>query len=207
MSEKDRLNYEKELKIILGAICDGIRQEVRFRQRMMLQFPREKANFCLRAERERGMVSIMAFYIRTTGFLVHVENYLDKGDARITPDLAIWLPKKQTDFLLEVKPIDSRKKDIGRDVEKLSKREGNDRYNGMLIYGFEDKGKEYEGLQYKYDKISKLFHDKFGEIGPVHVSLGDIDGSELKSAMVGLWYLKTPFRQSWQHAMATSLVS
>jgi hypothetical protein len=193
LSPEELQLYKKQLEIIFGAICDGFRQEVRYRQLKMLQFKNEKSQFLLGTERERGIVNIMAFYIRTTGFLVRVENYLSEGDARITPDLLIWLPVAvTTDFILEVKQvkaIGSGEKLIKDDLSKLRSCQGNDRFNGILVFGFAKTNDEHVKLENKYREISELIQNRdFGKIGPKTVSFTDIDYSELKSAMIGLWY-------------------
>lgn len=196
-SSEERQLYEKQLKIIFGVICDGFRQEVRYRQLKMLQFPDEEEQFCLNTERERGIVSVLAFYIRTAGYFVRTENYLDEGDAHRTPDLLIWLPVAvTTDFILEVKPIGSREQLIKDDLDKLlrPKEDENDSFNGLLIFGFAKTKDEREKLRNKYQNISKKISEwsakQFGNIGLKTVSFTDIDDSVLKSAIIGLWYRK-----------------
>ena len=139
LSKEHQLNYEKELKIVFGTVCDGFRQEVRYRQLKMLQLPTEKENFDLSYEHERAIVSILAFYIRTAGFLVRPEHYWCDKDEKLkrkTPDLAIWLPRTMTDFFLEVKRIDSPVKYVSSDLDKLSKAQTSNKYNGLLVFGF-----------------------------------------------------------------------
>ena len=191
LSKERRLNYEKELKIILGTICDGFRQEVRYRQLKILQLPTEKENFDLSYEHERAIVSILAFYIRTVGFLVRPEHYWCDNDEQLkrkTPDLAIWLPKTMTDFFLEVKRIDSAVKYISSDLDKLLKAQTYNKYNGFLVFGFAKTNDEHEKIQNKYQNISELFDKKFCNVGLETVSFMDIDDSDLKSAIIGLWY-------------------
>ena len=195
LSKEHRLNYEKELKIVLGTVCDGFRQEVRYRQLKILQLPTEKENFDLSYEHERAIVSILAFYIRTAGFLVRPEHYWCDNDEKLkgkTPDLAIWLPRTMTDFFLEVKRIDSPVKNVSSDLYRLSKAQTSNKYNGLLVFGFAKTKDEHEKLRENYqtisEKMSESFGNKFDNVGLRPVSFMDIDGAELKSAMVDLWY-------------------
>ncbi len=195
--------YEKELKIIFGAICDGFRQEVQYRQLMVLQFPTEqKENFPLDLEKERGLVNVMAFHIRMAGFLVRMENWWCDNDEDLknkTPDLDIWLPKTTTDFVLEVKridadvPLESAKNRIKKDLDKLLRAEiEENRYSGILAFGFADNDKQQVELRNKYDDISSYIenYDKnsFRKLGLETVSFKDIVNSKPKSARVGLWF-------------------
>jgi hypothetical protein len=201
--EEDQRIYEKQLKVIFGAICDGFRQEVQLRKSMIRQFPgEEEKNFPLIFEKERGISSILAFYLRRAGFFVRVENWFNDGDKELknkTPDLAIWLPKEKTDFFLEIKPIrlkDSRKvvlQKINYDLKKLSTAKNKHEYNyysGFLAFGFAETNEQQKELQRKYEGWSRYIEGykenifrKLGKIEPV--SLEDL---KLKSVIVGFWY-------------------
>jgi hypothetical protein len=205
--EEDQRIYEKQLKIIFRAICDGFRQEVQLRKSMIRQFPGEEKNFPLIFEKERGISSILAFYVRRAGFFVRVENWFNYGDKELknkTPDLVIWLPKKKTDFFLEIKPIqlkDSRKvvlQKINYDLKKLSKaknKHGYNYYSGFLAFAFAETDEQQKELQRKYEGWSRYIEgykekgykeNVFRKLGKIEtVSLEDL---KFKSVIVGFWY-------------------
>jgi hypothetical protein len=206
--KEDQCSYEKELKIIFRAICDGFIQEVQLRKSMIRKYPGEgEKNFPLIFEKERGISSILAFYLRKAGFFVRVENWFNDRDEELknrTPDLVIWLPKKETDFFLEIKPIqlkDSRKvvlQKINYDLKKLSKAEnkhGYNYYSGFLAFGFAEIDEQQKELQRNYEGWSRYiegYKEKghkeniFRKLGKIEtVSLEDL---KLKSVIVGFWY-------------------
>jgi hypothetical protein len=203
MSPVEKQTYEEELKIMFGAICDGFRQEVRHRQLMVYQFPTEENdNFPLNFEKERGIVNVMAFHVRTVGFLVRMENWWCTGDEKLknkTPDLDIWLPNIGTDFFLEVKRIDTgislkaAKNKIKRDLDKLLKAEKEeDRYSGILTFGFAETKEQEKELLDKYSKISnyieKYENNSFRKMMLKPVSLENTCQTKLKCVIIGLWY-------------------
>jgi hypothetical protein len=203
MSSKEKQGYEKELKQILEAICDGFRQEVRIRQQMVRKFPsEEKDNFPLIFEKERGIANILAFYIRKAGFFVRAENWFCDEDEELknkTPDLDIWLCNTAADFFLEIKPIKSKnsqkvaEKIIRYDLEKLLKAKNpSNYYSGILIFGFIENNELQEELRNIYENVSKYIEgykeNSFRKLGKIEtISFKD---TKLKSVIVGLWYRK-----------------
>ena len=64
---------DEELQILFGALCDGLRQEVRTRQLAHLA---SGEGVSLTEDREAGISSVLAFHLRSVGFLVQVESYI-----------------------------------------------------------------------------------------------------------------------------------
>ena len=152
-------DYQRELGIIFGAICDGIRQEVRQRLLLYLQNKRERRNFCITAEHERGIVSIFTFHLRNVGFIARPEHYWCNSSEisnSCTPDLVVWLPKTHTDLFLQVKPIYStgsyQNADLS-DLDTMCRLTDENGVNGFLAFGFCEKHHESKLIEEKY-KVS-----------------------------------------------------
>jgi len=194
---KEKRIYEKELEYILGTICDGIKQEVSYRQSKMLQLPKQSRKYlCLSEERERGLCFVMAFYLRTTGcYLVQMENWFcdeDKEMENKIPDLVIWLPKIKNYFFLEVKQIWPGIKQreaivkVGYDFKKLSKAKNEqNQYCGVLTFGLATDIEERNKLRSLYKHIECR---NFKSIKMRTVIFNKMDGSKINSAVLGLWF-------------------
>lgn len=63
---------KSELEILLDTLSDGLKQEVRQRKLMNLVTGKD---FSILNEREIGMGSIMALYLRLLGFSVQLDAY------------------------------------------------------------------------------------------------------------------------------------
>ena len=61
----EKSKYDTQLEIIFGAVCDGLRQEVRYRQLAQLISPAEEMS--LSQERESQLVASMAYHLRMIG--------------------------------------------------------------------------------------------------------------------------------------------
>jgi hypothetical protein len=90
-----------ELSIIFGAICDGLRQEFRYRQ--LAQLIASKEDMSLTSEREAQLVTSLAYHIRLIGFPIQVESYFYDESSKRRPDLAILMPACKRYLFLEVK--------------------------------------------------------------------------------------------------------
>lgn len=195
--EFDMSDYDDEVNILFEAICDGVRQEVRYRYLQELLAPKDDMR--LTEERERGLISSLAFYIRTSGFMVHVEHYWYADDnisnAEI-PDLAIRLPRIGKYLFLEAKPINPGYSaiDIAReDLEKLSRPTNpNNKRNGFIAIGFAKSNTRHETFKNKYNELSKYIttNYQFREFRLESVELENVGDPELKYAIVGLWLRK-----------------
>ena len=191
-------HYDEELNILFGAICDGVRQEVRYRYLQELLAPRDDMR--LTEERERGLISSLAFYIRTSGFMVHVEHYWYGDDDGVsdaeTPDLAIRLPRVGKYLFLEAKPInpgDNAIDKAGYDLDKLMKPTNpQNKRNGFLALGFAFENTQHDTFQNKYQELSEYittnYHFREFKISPV--DLKNVGDTKLEYAMVGLWLRK-----------------
>lgn len=191
-------DYQEELRILFEAICDGVRQEVRYRYLQKLLAPDDDMR--LTEERERGLISSLAFYIRNAGFMVHVEHYWYEDNAisnAETPDLAIRLPLRKKYIFLEAKPINPGYSaiDLAKpDLDKLSKPTNpKNKRNGFLAIGFAFNNTRQENFKNKYDELSNYIttNYRFNEFGLESVDLKDVGDSELEYALVGLWLRKT----------------
>lgn len=183
---------DTELFIILGAICDGLRQEVRYRQLAQLIAPKE--DMSLTEEREAQLVASLAYHIRMIGFPVQVESYFYDEPASRRPDLAMLLPVTGKYLFLEVKKVDPYGGFQGaiEDIEKLdSVGSPRDKRNGLVAVGFREPTGPRERFYEKYLRLSEAITSKYPyrEIGVKKV---DLEGMDEKAvyAMVGFWVRK-----------------
>ena len=130
-------DYKKQLSVLFGAICDGLRLEVRHRQLAQLITPREEMS--LSEEREAQLVASLAYHIRMIGFTPQIESYFYDQPTSRRPDLTILLPVTRKYIFLEVKKFQPWSPYDGPmdDIEKL---EGithpKDKRNGLVALGF-----------------------------------------------------------------------
>lgn len=191
-------DYQEELLILFETICDGVRQEVRYRYLQNLLAPDDDMR--LTEERERGLISSLSFYIRNAGFMVHVEHYWYEDNAissAETPDLAIRLPLRERYLFLEVKSINPGCSAITLaqpDLDKLSKATySKNKRNGFLAIGFAKDNTRKEIFNNKYDELSNYITSnyRFNKFKLKPVDLRDVGDPELEYALVGLWLHKT----------------
>lgn len=187
-----KTTYKKELDILFGAICDGLRQEVRYRQLAQLIAPKEEMS--LSEEREAQLVASLAYHIRMVGFTVQIESYFYDQPASRRPDLAILLPATHKYLFLEVKsfgPYSGYDRAI-EDIEKLeSIASPKDKRNGLIALGFRYPTKYREGSEEKYKYLSTMItkNHPYREIGMKKLDLEDMDERAVY-AMIGLWVRK-----------------
>lgn len=185
-------DYGRELNILFGAICDGLRQEVRYRCLAQLIAPKE--DMSLSEEREAQLVASLAYHIRMVGFIVQIESYFYEQPAKRRPDLAILLPVTQKYLFLEVKnfgPYSGYDSAI-EDIEKLeSITAPQDKRNGLIALGFRYPTKYREGFEEKYRDLSAMItkDHPYREIGIRKIDLEDMDEKAVY-AMIGLWVRK-----------------
>jgi len=185
-------SWDIELSIIFGAICDGLRQEVRYRQLAQLIAPKETMS--LTEEREAQLVASLAYHIRMIGFPVQVESYFYDEPASRTPDLAMLLPASGKYLFFEVKRVDPYGGFQGaiKDIEKLdSASSPKDKRNGLVAIGFREPTGPREKFYEKYIRLSEAITNKYPyrEIGIEKIDLQGMD-KQAVYAMVGLWVRK-----------------
>ena len=192
------LDYDRELNILFGAICDGVRQEVRYRHLQQILSPTDDMR--LTEERERGLISALAFYIRNSGFMVHVESYWCDEDEGVssadTPDIAVRLPKTGNYLFLETKPINPGDSAIDKakiDLDKLTRPINSyNKRNGFLAIGFAKSTTQHARFKEKYNELSEYIttNYRFRQFKMISVDLKNVGDSDLEYAMVGLWLRK-----------------
>lgn len=181
-----------ELSIIFGAICDGLRQEVRYRQLAQLIAPKEAMS--LTEEREAQLVASIAYHIRMIGFPVQVDSYFYDESPKRRPDLSILMPASGKYLFLEVKRVDPYGgfQEAIEDIRKLDTvSTARDKRNGLVAIGFRDPTGPKERFQSKYTKLSTSITSNYPypEIGVNRIDLDDMDKNAVY-AMVGLWIRK-----------------
>lgn len=192
----------EELRILYGTLCDSIRQEARARK--LLQLANDghiaEADVALTGERESGLTSALAMYLRLTGFSAQVESYVIGGGLQRRPDLRVWPPATKRFLYLEVKTYgwgDAEPSyyystvhgQVEADMQKLLHLPTP---NGMLVVGL-SKAKEVglrTSLENAYGEMSNTIAAKY----PTYETIGHgpaIDLQEMDSrtsyAMVGMW--------------------
>lgn len=185
-------DWDKQLNIIFGTLCDGLRQEVRYRSLAQLLAPKE--GLSLAGEREAQLKSSFAYYLRLVGFVVHLENYFYREPASRRPDLAVWLPVSKKYLFLEVKKIGpyggfgAALNDIAK-LEKVSS--SRDKRNGLIAVGFRNHAGPKERFGLKYERLSQEITRKhpYKKIGVEKIELNGMDKDALY-ARIGLWVRK-----------------
>lgn len=183
--------YDKELNIIFDTLCDGLRQEVRYRYLAHLVTGQILS---LTEEREAQLKSSLAYYIRLVGFIIQLESYFYDEPASRRPDLAIWLPVTQKYLFLELKSVGPYG-GFGNALEDIRKLEGvsssRDKRNGLIVIGFRDPTGPRERFPQKYERLSQIITQEhpYREIGIRKIELDDMDENALY-AMVGFWVHK-----------------
>ena len=185
-------HYSRELEILFGAICDGLRQEVRYRCLAQLIAPKEEMS--LSEEREAQLVASLAYHIRMVGFIVQIESYFYEQPAKRRPDLAILLPVTQKYLFLEVKNFGpySGYDSVIEDIEKLENISApKDKRNGLIVLGFRSPVKYRDRFQEKYRDLSAMItkDHPYREIDIRKIELEDMDARAVY-AMIGLWVRK-----------------
>ena len=187
---------KEELQLLFHALCDGLRQEVR--QRRLAQLVTGQ-DFSLTNEREIGVASSLAFYLRSVGFAVQLDAYFADGDPKRRPDYGIWLPASRKYVYFEMKQTAWGRgwqyyfsKAI-EDIKKLSKEtDTRNQLNGLIALGFSRGSEGIEGQL--WDRFKKLSQDitnnyPYEEIG---LECVDFQGMDEKSsyAVIGSWFRK-----------------
>ena len=198
MAVHETKTMERELHILFGALCDGVRQEVRARSLTPLNTDED---FSLSLEREPGVQSAVALQLRSVGFLVQIESWLPDGDQRRRPDLRVWLPSSTKYLYLELKTYgwgegpsyyysttwDSVQADMGK-----LKSEGDSGHlpNGLVVVGFSKPHEQRSRmtLSQAYDDLSQRITSRYPyqKIGVQEVDLQGMD-QRTSYAMIGLW--------------------
>lgn len=184
--------YDQEINILFGAICDGLRQEVRYRQLAQLIAPREEMS--LSEDREAQLVASLAYHLRMVGFTVQIESYFYDQPASRRPDLSILLPATQKYLFLEVKNVGPYSGFGGaiEDIEKLASiTSPKDKRNGLVALGFRNPTGLRERFYQKYEKLSQEITENYPyrEVGIKKIDLEDMDKRAVY-ATVGLWVRK-----------------
>ncbi len=187
---------KSELKILLDALCDGFRQEVR--QRKLTNLVTDK-DFSILNEREQGVASVMAFYLRLLGFTVQVEAYFE-GDPQRRPDFGIWLPASEKHIYIELKQIawgDEGKQyyfaQAVEEVEKLNcETDPQNQLNGLIALGFSKSSESLGGLLWsRLNDLSQTITETYPyeQIGLRQVDLEGMD-KQTSYLVIGLWFRK-----------------
>ncbi len=197
---------DDELQRLFGAMCDGLRQEVKVRHQQAALVP-DPENVSMAAEREAGVASLLAYYLREKGFFTQVEAYLLKSTSR-RPDFRIWLPESKEYLYLELKPYGwgdycsyyyaTVWAGIKVDMDKL-KRDGDkgELPNGMVVVGFgkNDEHRVKMPLRQAYQELPRSIISGYGEYGYECIDVQKVDLKSMDArtpyAMVGLWVRKS----------------
>ena len=187
---------KKELQILLHALCDGLRQEVRQRSLAHLVTGQD---FSLTNEREVGIASSLALHLRSVGFAVQLDAYFPSGPRNRRPDFGIWLPASNQYIYLELKTTawgngeQYYYQGAIDDIEKLNEdTDPRNQRNGLIALGFsESEERQPDRL---WEGFKKLSHDitnvyPYEEIGLKRVDLQEMD-KQSSYAMIGLWFRK-----------------
>ena len=198
---------DKELRILFGTLCDGLRQEVRARQlaRQFQGIPPEDYAFSLTRVREEELASSLYFHLRSVGFFVQTESYFATGDERLRPDFRVWSPVREQYLYLELKTYgwgDSYSSYDYTTIEKrikddLGKLMSKDLPNGTIVVGFSktNERKMKMSLLTAYEQLAKEIAGKYSAYQPIECGprKADLQGLDCMTqyAMVGLWVRKS----------------
>ena len=188
---------ERELNILFGALCDGIRQEVRFRRLAQLT---NGQDFSLSQEREPGVQFALALHLRSVGFLVQVESWIAHGSLMRRPDFRVWLPASEKYLYLELKTYgwgrdwsyqySTMEKSVQEDMDKLKiDGDSGNLPNGLIVVGLSQPSEQrVKHLDQAYEDLSHLIISgyPYEKIGVKKVDLSGMD-PRTSYAMVGLW--------------------
>ena len=201
---------DKELQILFGALCDGLRQEVRARwiANLVISKKRVPLSTSLTEGREQELAAALASHLRSVGFFVQTESYFATLPANRRPDFRIWLPVNEKYLYLELKPYgwgDNYSYDYSTvvagtngDMDKL-KADGDagNLPNGMMVVGFSKTNEKRMKMTLfaAYEQLSKDIARAYStyqpiEPGPKKVDLQGMDDTTAY-AMVGLWVRKS----------------
>lgn len=189
---------KRELEILFDVLCDGLRQEVRYRYNMSHLAPGQ--SFYLTDEREKGVASSLALHLRLAGFFVQLETYFFSGSLQRSPDFGIWLPASKEYVFLELKQPGWGEKwsyDFNGAIDDIEKLNGEtdqrNQRNGLIALGFSKlKETQKNELQERFEKLSRDITDKYlyERIGLERIDLQDMD-DKTSYAMMGLWFRKS----------------
>ena len=191
---------DEELRILFGALCDGLRKEVRARYLLSIA---GRAGTSATDEREGGLQSVLAYHLRLIGFSVQVESYLDNSMAggRRRPDFRIWLSGSKRYLYLELKTYGwgsaykyddhgTMRRRIKVEIKKLSREKlAFGVLNGLVVVVF-SRHKETPSNElldaYKNLSINIIRPTSYRQIGLSKVDLKSMD-TNTSYAAVGLW--------------------
>ncbi len=190
-----------ELQILFDTLCDGLRQEVRQRSLAHLV---TGWDFSITNEREAGIASLLALHLRSLGFAVQLEAYIEGKNPRRCPDFGIWLPANKKYIYLELKQTAwgsySRQYSYADAIDDMEKLNNKDIYpqhqgNGLIAIGFSKRGFElrrphrlWNGFKKLSQRITTDYPD-YEEIGLKCVDLKSMD-EQTSYAVIGLWFRK-----------------
>ena len=191
---------DEELQILFGALCDGLRQEMRARwlARPMIPITPIKYEISLTKVREREVASSLYFQLRSSGYFVQPESYFADADERLTPDFRIWLPVNRRFLFLEFKLVAwgrtegtnwQKVWDDMRKLVKLGDAAQPNLPNGLLIIGFNNPNEHPTNtLQERFQKHSNNIitkHPNYACIGLRKLNVKGMD-PDTEYAMVSL---------------------
>lgn len=187
---------KSELEILLDALRDGLRQEVRQRRLAKLVSDRD---FSIVNEREIGIASFVASKLRSLGFAVQHDAYFHNRDEKRRPDFGIWLPASKEYIYLELKLCawggeEQYRYDYAiKEIRKLNgETDPRNRRNGLIVLGFSSPseklgGRLWSGFEGLSQKITKMYPYE-------EIRLRDVDfhGMDKKTSygVIGLWFRK-----------------
>ncbi|MBA7617196.1 hypothetical protein ES703_24508 [subsurface metagenome] len=192
---------KEELQLLFHALCDGLRQEVRQRHKII---PIPGYDFSLVGEREIGVTCSLAWHLRLAGFVVQIDTYVKGGNSKRRPDFGIWLPASQKYIYLEFKLTawgsDWPQYDYARAIKDIDKLERDpdlrNHPNGLIALGFSNPEKRRERLQDDFEEVlSQKITSRYPSYEKIRLERIDLENMDVKTsyAMIGLW-----FRKQWE---------
>jgi len=188
---------KSELEILLDALCDGLRQEVRHRRLANLVTGQD---FSIVNEREMGIASFVALQLRSLGFAVQLEAYFE-GDSKRRPDFGIWLPASKKYIYLELKQIawgdEGKQYYAANAIEEIKKlnaeTDPRNRLNGLIAFGLSSSSEKLEGrLWLRLKKLSQKVTSVYPDYEEIGLRQVDFQGMDEKASygVIGLWFRK-----------------
>lgn len=197
---------KRELRLLLDALSDGLRQEVRQRKNWSRLLPDNyKDSMSITGEREMGIASSLSSHLRLAGYIVQVESYVENGNRIRRPDFCIWLPESEKFIYLELKLCAWGDNEQYRydytieEIEKLDKDEGLRKHpHGLVCIGLSKSGgitQLRERFEQRLCKEIASNYTSYREIGKKFINFQGMD-KKTSHAVVGLW-----FRKNWADAV------
>ncbi len=193
----------EELQLLFNTVCDGLRLEVW--QRRLTELVNRDNFFSITNEREIGIASSLALHLRSAGFVVQLDAYIEDKDPRLRPDFGIWLPASKKYIYLELKQTawgnyskEYYSAGAIKDIKKLNNKDiyPPDKQNGLIAFGFSYNPEPLGGRL--WERFKKLSQDITGIYPYENIGLECVDfqGMDKQSsyAVVGLW-----FRKEWSN--------